>query len=199
MPTLGSRVVLALIAAAVLVVSCEDHNKCPIQPCPPYSVSGHVRDGEGNGIGGVRINEGCDIAGGADTDTSGYWLISNISADSCTFTPEKEGCTFSPGSWTVSGNGENVNFMGSCGPPYSVSGYVRDAENHGIRGVRVTKGCDDGGWQETDANGYWEIRNISNEVCVFTPGKAGCTFTPTYRSVAGSARNVNFTGSCTGQ
>ncbi|HVP57319.1 MAG TPA: carboxypeptidase-like regulatory domain-containing protein [bacterium] len=199
MSTLGPRVMVALIVAAVLVVSCEDHTKCLTQPSPPYSVSGHVRDGEGKGIDGVRINQGCDIAGGADTDTSGYWIISNISADSCTFTPEKEGCTFSPGSWTVSGNAQNVNFTGSCGPPYSVSGYVRDAENHGIAGVHVTKGCDVGGWHETDANGYWEIRNISDAECVFTPEKVGCTFTPTYRTIAGNARNVNFTGSCAGQ
>jgi hypothetical protein len=186
--------VLASVSAAALVVSCGDDDTCPALPGPPYSVSGHVHDYAGHGVSSVRINQGCNIAGGVDTDTSGYWIISNISADSCTFTPEKDGCTFFPCSWTVSGNAQNVDFTGSCGPPYMVSGYARDGEGHGILGVRVVKGCDQGGWTETDANGYWVVAGISSESCEFTPAKENWVFTPASRVVARSARGVNFTG-----
>jgi hypothetical protein len=187
-------IALATMSAIALVTSCGDEETCQPVPGPPYLVSGHVRDEAGQGLDGVHISQGCDIAGGVDTDTSGYWVISDISTDSCTFTPEKEGCTFFPSTWTVSGNAANVDFTGVCGPPYTVSGYVRDGEGHGIPGVRVSKGCDQGGWTETDATGHWVVAGISSEVCEFTPGKDNWVFTPASRILAGSARGVNFTG-----
>jgi hypothetical protein len=190
--------VLVSVSAAALVLSCGDDDTCPVQPCPPYSVSGYVRDEAGHGMSGVRITQGCDTAGGVDTDTSGHWIVGDISADSCTFTPEKDGCMFFPSCWTVSGNAQNVNFTANCGPPYTVSGYVRDAEGNGISGVRVMKQCDQGGWTETGANGYWVIAGISSEVCQFTPQKENWEFTPENRTVARSARGVNFTGNSEG-
>jgi hypothetical protein len=193
----GPWAMLALMSAIAFAVSCGDDDTCRPQPSPPYSVSGHVRDVGGHGISAVRVNQGCDITGGTDTDTSGYWVVSDISADSCTFTPEMDGCTFTPSSWTVSGNAQNVDFTALCGPPYSVSGYVRDAEGHGIPGVRVMKGCDQEGWTETDADGYWIVNGISSEVCTFTPQKLNWAFSPASQVVARSARKVNFTGTVT--
>jgi hypothetical protein len=75
---------------------------------------------------------------------------------------------------------------------------VRDVEGHGIHGVRVMKECDQGGWTETDANGYWVVAGISSEVCQFTPQKENLAFTPESRIVARSARGVNFTGTLVG-
>ena len=191
-------IALATITVVALVTSCGDDEACQPVPGPPYSVSGHVRDEAGRGLDRVHVIQGCDIAGGVDTDTGGYWVISDIATDSCTFTPQKEGCTFLPSTWTVSGSAANVDFTGVCGPPYRVSGYVWDGEGHGIPGVRVIKGCDQGGWTETDATGYWVIGGISSEVCEFTPAKANWVFIPASRIVGGSARGVNFAGTFEG-
>jgi len=80
-----------------------------------------------------------------------------------------------------------------CGPPYTVSGYVRDAQGDGIPGVQVHKGCDGGSYTTTDLNGYWEIGAIAEETCTFTPASSGCVFSPPNQIVSGCAEDVDFT------
>lgn len=79
-----------------------------------HSVSGYVRDASGVGVAGVQVNKGCDVGGYTTTDANGYWVVNNISAATCTFTPSKSGCTFSPPSRTITGGTNNADFVSTC-------------------------------------------------------------------------------------
>lgn len=84
-----------------------------IASCPWSSVSGHVRDRFGNGIWDVTVAKGCDAGGSATTDANGYWVINEIVADECVFTPAGEHLSFNPPSQTIAGSEQDVDFTGT--------------------------------------------------------------------------------------
>jgi hypothetical protein len=65
-----------------------------------HSISGHVRDSNGNPIPGVTVSAGSGSF--ATTDAGGAYAIGNLITGTYTLTPSKEGYDFSPRTRTVS-------------------------------------------------------------------------------------------------
>jgi len=119
------------------------HNRAPswgFGSMQTYSISGHVRDGNGNPIPGVVVSAG--PAGSATTDGSGAYTITGLAAGTYTLTPSKSGYTFSPATRTVSvpPDATEKDFTGYDRPPIV---FV-----HGWTGLPPLGSCD---WPDPDA------------------------------------------------
>jgi hypothetical protein len=63
------------------------------------SISGQVKDGNGNAVSGAIISDGAGQT--ASTDSNGDYSLSELNAGTYTITPTAGGCTFSPAARTV--------------------------------------------------------------------------------------------------
>jgi len=74
-------------------------------------------------------------------------------------------------------------------PTYIVSGTVTDSDGGGLEGVTLS--LEPGGFQAfTNANGYFEIRGVTNGDYTLTPTKAGYEFAPPQRAVTVAGADV---------
>ncbi len=91
-----------------------------------YSISGYVRDSDGNGISGVTVNFGVPYSP-STTDANGFYSHDGFTDGTYNLTPSKGGCSFTPSTQNVTLNGasqSDVNFTATCsGQSYSISGY----------------------------------------------------------------------------
>ncbi len=165
---------------------------------PTYSISGYVRDANDQGIAGVVVT--VSGRGTATTNSSGYYVKTNVPSGSYTVTPNKAGCQFTPSSKsvTISSSGVGANFTAKCSSSgYSVSGYVRDIDGQGIGGIKVQIGTQ--GTATTNSGGYYVKTGVLADTHTVTPSGTDCTFEPTSRSVTVSGGNAtvpDFLGTC---
>ena len=152
-----------------------------------YTVSGKVKDQDGNGIAGVTI----DISGFSSetTDANGNWSKSGLSGR-VTIKPTKSGWEFSPTQTSMEDSSSSVNFTGTS--RYEISGKVTDLLGNGVDGVKVKTTNGSGYSTTTDSNGNWSIKNLTGSGWV-TAEKNGWTF-GTQVQVSGANANVNFSG-----
>ncbi len=114
-------------------------------------------------------------------------------------TPSKTGYTFTPTSQpvTLSGSPGTADFTWIV-TPATIFGYVREqGTNNPVSGVTMTLSGSGGpiGTTPTNASGYYSFASIGAGTYTVAPSKAGCTFTPTSRSVtmSGSDQQADFT------
>lgn len=107
-----------LFLAGMLVVSgCENpvspdgNNDSPDNGTDNYAVSGSVTDAQDNGISGVNMQFGEGIEP-VLTNEDGAWSKDGL-IGSITVTPNKDGWTFDPPSFEVSGAASDVDFTGT--------------------------------------------------------------------------------------
>ncbi len=84
-----------------------------------YSISGYVRDSNGNGISGVTVSFG-PSASPATTNDNGYYSRGGFANGSYPIVPKKSGYTFSPPSTVAvlqSGSLRGINFVGTAEDP----------------------------------------------------------------------------------
>ena len=67
---------------------------------PSYTVSGRIVDGQGDPVSGVTVSS--DLGHTVTTDDKGNYTLTGLTPSSYEITPTKGGCTFIPGSRTVS-------------------------------------------------------------------------------------------------
>ena len=176
-------VVLLFIVLAFVLSGCVS-----LVNNQPYSVSGYVRDIQGNPISGVTISFSNGYSS-VITNSQGYWSASGLTGN-VIVTPLYSGYSFSPSSITVSSASSNVDFTAI--PEYEVSGYVKDLSGNPLSGVTISFS---NGFPSvtTNSEGYWSANGLSGSVIV-TPLMSGWTFTPSQITVSSSNSQVNFTG-----
>jgi Carboxypeptidase regulatory-like domain len=126
-----------------------------------YTISGRVATGSGTGIQGATISDGAGHT--ATTNSSGYYTLSGLVADTYTLTPSRGGCTFSPTSRVVSvpPSRTGQNFTGTC------SGQSHRAYLPAILKLLPT-GPQPGYWQCTNCNQWMYVRPDRAAVLKFT-------------------------------
>ncbi len=162
-----------------------------------YTISGHVRNADNNGINGATISFS-NSAGSGVTNISGYYSKNISQGWSGTVTPVMNGYLFYPANRSYSNlasDQSGQNFTGTIGS-YIISGYVTDSNNNGISGVTLNF-SDGGGSAITDTEGYYSKPVDYNWTGIVTPGKNNYSFTPVSRSytyVTSVQSFQNFTG-----
>lgn len=166
---------------------------------PGYSISGTV------GIAGATVTLSGSGSGSATSDGSGNYSFPGLSnGNNYIVTPSKTNCTFSPTSLNniIINNGNSVgnNFTVSCsgGATYSIAGTVT-----GASGVTMTLTGGSGGTTTTDGSGNYSFSGLSDNTSPsynIAPSKAGCTFSPTSRTVTSAtpATGNDFNATCSG-
>ena len=154
-----------------------------------FSISGLVTI-KGIGLAGVTVDAEADSA---DTDASGYYIITNLDVFASsqpiryTISPIPDGYSFSPGSTNVTAPTNtailtNINFIAAGARV--VSGYVTNAANRGLPNVFVVVGSD---FAVTDTNGYYSVSNLLPDLYTVIPFASDISLTP-------SATDVDVTG-----
>jgi outer membrane protein assembly factor BamB/protocatechuate 3,4-dioxygenase beta subunit len=160
-----------------------------------YTISGYVKDVDGNGIEVATINfySNDDSKVSFDsvtTDLFGHWSKSGLYG-SVSVSAKKEGCDFGPNSIIINKSIDRVSF----GERYTVSGYVKDAMGNAISGVTVSFEDSSGnkivGDTITDSNGHWSKYGVY-ENCYVSASKEGYNMSPGYLTVEKPNSNVNF-------
>ena len=147
-----------------------------------YSISGRVRDGNGNPIAGVTISDGAGHT--ATADSNGNYTLSGLAAGTYTITPSKSGHTFSPASRTVNvppdAAGKDFTAMLIT---YSISGRVTDVNNNPVPGITISDGA--GHATITDGNGNYILDGLASGTYTLIPSKgAEWTFRPSSHTVS---------------
>ncbi len=166
-------------------------------------ISGTVKNAKGSALRGVIVTLNGDGTGSTTTDSQGNYSFVDINDGTYTITAEQSGYAFNPASRTLTVSGVNVtgqNFTGTPVKTYSISGTVKKASGAtiSVSGVLMALSGDRSGSTTTDSRGNYKFTGILNGTYTITPAKAGCTFTPTNRTVSVSGKTVsgqNFTGS----
>jgi hypothetical protein len=107
---------------------------------PLFSISGHVRDGDGTTVHGVTVST---IWGGsATTDTDGSYALTDLPLGTYNVVPSKSGYTFSPTSQavTVPPGASGVDFVATEIPDGEVS--TPDSDGDGLSDDEETSGWD---------------------------------------------------------
>lgn len=150
-------------------------------------ISGHVRDPNGVGLGGVTV-AGNGGGSTAVTDSSGYYEV-NVPHDwTGVVTPQHSAYSFSPASGSYSGVRDDLSNQGYTATPLSssVSGRVIDSSSNGVGGVLVS--ADNGGGSDTtDSQGVFSITVSGGWSGTLTPQHASYTFSPTALSASAGA------------
>jgi len=174
-----------------------------VTPPATFNISGRIADAGNLAIAGVTVGR-TGSATTVLTSASGEYTLTGVPAGTYTVTPTKAGCTFNPATRSVTVTNANVtaqNFTGTVTPPatFNISGRIADAGNLAIAGVTVGRNGS-ATTVQTNANGEYVLTSVPAGTFTVTPSKAGCTFSPTTRSVTVTNANVaaqNFTGTVT--
>jgi uncharacterized repeat protein (TIGR01451 family) len=183
----------------------------------PATITGHVKDNNGNPIAGIKITLGLQgaIPGDALTDANGFYTFTGVARGGIySVTPDPAALyDFSPPSKLVTNliGTQVVDFVGFKATTHVISGRVVDPiTNQGISNVRVNIAQDtfiDGGFTFTNANGEFSFgeRKHQHSFSVSIPDDPTFIFEPTQNPANGFARieissltsdeNLRFTGS----
>ncbi|WP_051962925.1 PQQ-binding-like beta-propeller repeat protein [Mesoaciditoga lauensis] len=178
---------LLLFLLAAFLSYLSHPQSFPISPSPTYTVSGYVKDAEGNPIPNIRIQS--EWNGETQTDSDGHWTLELEQDVSNLIYPSESGWQFTPSEITVNSTESDVDFIGT----YTVSGYVKDASNKPVSGATVFFS---GGYSSvtTDSKGYWSKSGLAGNVTIM-PSKSGWKFSSL--NVNGPKDNIKFTGTYT--
>ncbi len=186
---------------------------------PTYTISGYVRDGDGNKISNVTVaaNNG---GGSSTTGTTSPYSITVDEDWSGTITPSKSGCSFTPNSQSFSNvnNDRTFNFIADCGgtatPPNAPTGLSATTASSSSIDLdwNSSTGADDydvymdGSWKKTVTGTSTTVNGLSPSTeycftvraCSDSDGCSGdssddCATTET----SGSAPVANFSASTT--
>ncbi len=157
----------------------------------PYTISGQVRDANGNGASGVRVV--LSRVGGTGpqfsitTDASGTYYYTNVAGEGTyTITPAKDGFNFNPSSQTFSNvyANQTANFTATPGPTLQFAAPQFDvAESDGLATITVTRIGDTLGALSVDyatSDGTAEQRSdytTATGTLLFAPNESSKTFT----------------------
>ncbi|GEM_PF-3714485 len=151
---------------------------------PEYKISGTVKDDNDNPVPNVTITLSGDGTGTTQTDGSGYYEFTDLSAGTYTVTPEKAGYVFTPSSQDVTLTQDEpqkeVNFTGR---QYKISGHIKDSSDNPIPDVQINLTGEVTAQTLTNSDGYYEFTGLSEGDYTVTPSKSGYTFTPESASV----------------
>ena len=172
----------------------------------PYQISGHLRDGSGNGISNVNVNAGSGPwSACATTDSSGFYLFFVTNGDwfislDCGFLGSL-GDLCPGGRWlTVSGAGAVVDFT-TLQVPYQLTGSVRSSNSQPFTNLHVqasaTIGTNSYGldsWTDTNGNFFFQVANGQWGLHIDCGGLGGGYFCPNDATVtiAGASAVTNF-------
>jgi hypothetical protein len=172
----------------------------------PYQITGHLRDGYGNGISNVNVYAGSGPWGVcATTDSGGYYsfFVTNgdwfISLD-CGFLGSL-GDLCPNGQWlTISGAGAVVDFT-TLQVPYTLSGSVRNNSSQAITNLHVQASAMIGtnsyvldSWTDTNGNFLFQVANgqwLVHLACNMLGGGYVCPNDATV-TIAGASAVTNF-------
>jgi len=183
----------------------------------PASITGHVKDNNGNPLAGIKITPG--IQGGITsdvlTDANGFYAITGLARGGTYFVvPDRASLyDFVPSEKVVQNliGTQVVDFTGFKATTHVISGRVVDPiTEQGISNIRVNLAQDtfiDGGFTFTNANGEFSFgeRKHQHSFSVSIPDDPSFIFEPTQNPANGFARieissltsdeNLRFTGS----
>ena len=155
----------------------------------PASITGHVKDNNGNPLAGIKITLGIPGAIGIDvlTDANGFYSFTGLPRGSTGFvTPDR----FTPYDFDPSEKmivnltgTEVVDFVGTKAPVHVIAGRVADPiTDQGISNVRVNLSQDgaNGGFTFTNANGEFSFgdRKANHSYSISIPDDAVLVFGP---------------------
>ena len=178
---------------------------------PGGSISGTVRDGEGNPIAGAQVTvsrQPCCLGDGATTAADGTYTVSDLPPGSYSVFADAVGYVGaywndggSPGSATyvdVAGGADVAGIDFALGPTGSISGTVTDSHGAPIAGATVSawaiECCGGGGSATTAADGTYTIDDLdpaSYEVFASANGYAAEYYDNTYDYSSGTPVGVS--------
>jgi len=200
-----------------------DNNNATVNftaPIAPYTISGSLKDGNGNPLPGIGINaystSGVSYNQNVDTDANGdyslgvangTWQVGVTSCSECSDSlPAEYFCP--PQTVVISNNNATVNLIATISP-YTISGFLKDNYNNPIAGVNIyastttASGANfnenavtgaDGSYSLNVVNGDWQVGVNSCTDC--SQGLPANYLGPQGQSVVvsgNSVNNVNFT------
>lgn len=132
-----------------------------------YSISGTVNKNVGGALAGTTLTL---TPGGVQTTSAGdgTYTFTGVTSGNYTVTPTLTDYTFQPASQNVPVTNANVNFVSftgtqnAQGPPWTVSGFVKDANNNPIAGVIVFIPFKDI-QTTTDSQGFYQFTGLNND------------------------------------
>ena len=151
LPAIKRTVLSVFFIIAAIISGCDGSIDAPDDnPAEPgfWSLGGAVETGSA-GISGVKMSisrGGTDVAI-ALTGGQGQYRAENLSPDTYTVTPSKQGFTFSPESIEVTVSGadrDNIDFTATADPEplWALEGFVT-CSGDGLMGVSVSISLDD--------------------------------------------------------
>jgi hypothetical protein len=162
-----------------------------------YTISGHVRDGEGQAISGVVVG---GLPSAPTSDNNGYYSDVVPHGWSGTATPQKSGYSFTPTNLqysNVTTHMTDQNFTGVISTYFTISGYIRFENGQGISGVWMI-GLPNSPY--TDSNGYYSDTIPYGWSGSVIPQKSGFSFAPSsqpYSNITSDLSGQNYTGTTT--
>jgi pimeloyl-ACP methyl ester carboxylesterase len=160
-----------------------------------YTVSGNVKDNNGNPLNGVQINYGSNLV---FTNSNGDYNFTINNGWNGTVTPSLSNYTFNPTYLNVNvinANVPNKNFVGTLyTKSIIISGYIKDASLNGIKDVKINDGNSD--VTTTNSIGYYSYTATKPYSKTITPIKNSYTFSPTNKTFPNVTvdQTQNFTG-----
>jgi len=196
----------ALLTAALAVMALAVFAHARPGAPPPYTLSGRVTDGFGNGVGGARVSLGGAQTATTTADSAGYYSFQNLQAGnyllSASLPGRQDTLTF-----TVEVNNLNADTTKDLQVRFFVAFQVsvKDASGAGIPGVGIRLNSETFVFAQTNSFGNANI-NINVPVtgdgppATFTPEKPGYVFDPPSITVStrGGGQALNFRGTPTG-
>jgi protocatechuate 3,4-dioxygenase beta subunit len=163
-----------------------------------FSISGSIKDGNGNPLEGVNVALSGAQSAATLTDVNGNYVLNDVSAiGNYTVTPSKTNYAFVPFRKTftnLDGN-QNANFSGIL--VYSIKGQVLDPTGNPVPGISIT--VSNGSGQSTvatNSTGNYLFSGLPAGVnYTVTPAHADYTFSPAAQNVDNLSNHVtvNFT------
>ncbi|NLL88763.1 MAG: hypothetical protein GX228_07535 [Firmicutes bacterium] len=161
---------------------------------PAYTVSGTVKDQNGDGVSGATISFESEIMDyePVTTDAQGNWSKSGIKGP-VTIVPSYKGYVLVPEQVEVSSAQQNIAFTVNIGY-YALSGSINDEDGNPIPGITVNFESESNQYvpATTGPGGTWSIQRLEGKVVV-RPVSDSYRFDPEYVEVTGNTGSVNFT------
>jgi len=152
-----------------------------------YAIAGKVRDEDGKGIEGASVYAGGKVA---VTDWDGGFMVSGLSGG-VSVTAQKDGYSFAGRAVEVNGPSIGIEIVGAREETIDVAEpeAVANSEGHageeeGIRVIEIA--------YSTDADGNFDIEDISGTVILRPVSKEGYIFTPSEIVVSGPEDEIYF-------
>jgi outer membrane protein assembly factor BamB len=188
-----------------VTVKDQDINNANFEAFSGFTISGTIRDKNGQPMSGVSIAiDGLKSSEETTlTDGTGFYKFTGLGFDTFTITPFYEGYGFTPpfqevtiASTDTDKNKPDINFTGSLG--FQISGKVSDIDGQGLQGVTITM---TGGPQnislqtQTNQDGAYSFVELQSGTYTITPSLGSYDFNPVSKTItiaSASVFNVDF-------